>query len=110
MTSLAPTARGPDDEALLRLAEDVCSAVEADDFASANELALVLQTTVRQRVADSLADTVETANLLSILQYVSERQQHALRLSSRKKRDVVREMRQVRRAAQGVSIYLNHVR
>ncbi|MEM7376868.1 MAG: hypothetical protein AAF460_05100 [Pseudomonadota bacterium] len=110
MTEHPPEFTAPEDIALLRLADDVCSAIEEDDFSRANTLAIALQTTVRERLEQSPADTPETANLLSILQYVSERQRQALRLSSRKKRDVVQSMRKHQKGVLGVSSYLNHVR
>ena len=110
MTSLPPSVQAPEDVELVRLAEDVCQAIEADDFERANSLALTLQTTVRERLGRYPAGAAETANLLSILQYVSERQRHALKLSSRKRREVVQSMREHRRGALGASTYLNHAR
>lgn len=98
------------DAVLRTLVDEVCAALQSDEFETAVTAAKQLDFAVRQRV-DALAEHEPVpANLLSILQYVSDRQQYAHALSSSKKREVAKAIREHRRGADGVSSYLDHAR
>ncbi len=99
-----------DNSRLERLVDAVCAALESDDLETAASEAKRLDKEVRQRVGALAPGEPVPANLLSILQYVSDRQQYAQALSASKKRDVAKAIREHRHGANGVSSYLTHTR